>query len=94
VSARPLPAAQNAGRTGLKQVNVPAVTTVSTIGVASLHALSGIMQVRASGWFRWARGGHRSALHVVDLDVVDDHYSFLLLSSVVTTEPSLERGLW
>jgi hypothetical protein len=30
----------NAGRTGLKQVNVPAVATASTIGVASLHALS------------------------------------------------------
>jgi hypothetical protein len=31
----------NAGRIGLKQVNVPAVATASTIGVASLHALSG-----------------------------------------------------
>ena len=32
----------NAGRAGLKQVNVPAVATASTIGVASLHALSGM----------------------------------------------------
>jgi hypothetical protein len=30
----------NAGRTGLKQVNVPAVATASAIGVASLYALS------------------------------------------------------
>ena len=30
----------NAGRTGLKQVNVPAAATTSAIGVASLHALS------------------------------------------------------
>ena len=40
--ARPFTRSPNAGRTGLKQVNVLAVATALMIGVASLHALSGM----------------------------------------------------